>query len=421
MIRNDADLIVVGGGAAGLYAAAIAARRGLRVLILEKCPRPARKLMITGKGRCNVTNNTTKEKLMENIPCNPKFLYSAFASCDAQDVMRFFEAQGVELKTERGNRVFPVSDKAVDIVDALVGACKTAGAKLLTDTPVQSLVIEDGVLTGVKTENGACYTAPNVLVTCGGLSYPTTGSTGDGYRLARQAGHTIKECRGSLVALESNEPLCLNAMGLSLRNVTLCCEERGKKKNKVVYKEQGEMLFTHFGVTGPLVLSASAHIRKDPKDYTLILDLKPALSAEQLDARILRDFLKYVNKDVVNALDELLPKKIISDIIRLAGIDPQTKVHDLTKEQRLSLVHTIKNVVIPVSAFRPVKEAIVTNGGVNVKEINPHTMESKLLGGLYFAGEVIDVDAYTGGFNLQIAFATGNLAAISVNKDGSVE
>lgn len=384
-MRYEADLIAVGGGAAGLYAAAEAAKRGMRVMLLEKNPRPGRKLMITGKGRCNVTNNTAPDKLMENIPRNPKFLYSAFSCCNAQDVMRFFEAQGLELKTERGNRVFPVSDKAVDVVDALVEACRASGAKLCTGVTVEALIIEEGALTGVKTVSGDVYVADRVLVTCGGLSYPTTGSTGDGYRLTRQAGHSIVPCRGSLTALESDEPLCRNAMGLSLRNVTLQCEEIGGKKKKVVYSELGEMLFTHFGVSGPLVLSASAHIRKEPKNYVLHLDLKPALSREQLDARMLRDFLKYVNKDVVNALGELLPKKIISDIIRLAEIDAQTKVHDITREQRLRLVDTIKDVVIPVAGFRPVSEAIVTSGGVNVKEVNPHTMESKRLKGLYFA------------------------------------
>ncbi len=409
------DLIVVGGGAAGLYAAVTAAKKNCSVVVLEKMSRPARKMMITGKGRCNITNNTTKDKLMENVPKNPKFLYSAFAACNAQDVMHFFEQNGLELKTERGNRVFPVSDKAVDVVDTLVNACKYAGVKILTGVTVESLIIEDGKVCGVKTASGKKYDGAHVLVACGGLSYPTTGSTGDGYLLAKQAGHTIMPCRGSLTALVSNEPLCRNAMGLSLKNVTLRCVEQGKKY-KVVYEEMGEMLFTHFGVSGPLVLSASAHIRKEPSDYVLHLDMKPALSKEQLDARMLRDFLKYVNKDIENALVELLPKKIISDIIRLAEIDAQTKVHDLTREARLRLVDTIKNIVIPVRAFRPVAEAIITSGGVCVKEINPHTMESKLCSGLYFAGEVLDVDAYTGGFNLQIAFSTGYLAAISINE-----
>ncbi len=414
------DLLIVGGGAAGLYAASAAASKGMKVAVLEKNPRPARKVMITGKGRCNVTNNTSVEKLMENIPRNPKFMYSAFAACNAQNVMQFFEQNGLELKTERGNRVFPVSDKAVDVVDTLVLACRSAGVKLYCDTAVSALVIRDGALLGVKTASGEMFAADRVLVTCGGLSYPTTGSTGDGYLLAKQAGHTVTPCRGSLTALESDEPLCPHAMGLSLKNVTLTCTEKGKKKDKVVYTEMGEMLFTHFGVSGPLVLSASAHIRKDPREYTLHIDLKPALSKEQLDARILRDFLKYVNKDIANALHELLPNKLISDIIRLSGIDAQTKVHDITREQRQKLVEVIKDVTLPVADFRPVAEAIITSGGVSVKEINPHTMESKLQKGLYFAGEVIDVDAYTGGFNLQIAFSTGYLAAVSASKEWSM-
>ncbi len=405
-----ADLLIVGGGAAGLFAAAAAAEAGLKTTVLEKKDRPARKLMITGKGRCNLTNNTTEQKLLEHVPCNPKFLYSAFARCNAQDVMRFFETRGLTLKTERGNRVFPQSDRAVDIVDTLIGAAKDAGAKLCTGVTVDGLWIENGALRGViagKTR----YLAKRVLVCCGGLSYPATGSTGDGYRLAAQAGHTIKPCRGSLVALESDEPICRNAMGLSLKNIALRCEE-GKKKS-IVFADQGEMLFTHFGVSGPLVLSASAHMRQAAQNYLLHIDLKPALTAEQLNARVLRDFSKYVNKEVANALCELLPKKVISDIMRLAGILPEKKVHDITKKERLSLVRVIKDIQVPVSGFRPVEEAIVTSGGVSVKEIDPHTMESKLLSGLYFAGEVIDVDAYTGGFNLQIAFSTGYLAASS--------
>ncbi len=410
------DFLVVGGGAAGLYAAACAAQKGMKVVVLEKNPRFARKVMITGKGRCNVTNNTTPQKLMENIPRNPKFMYSAFAACDAQNVMQFFEQHGLALKTERGNRVFPVSDKAVDVVDTLVSACKEAKVKLLPDKTVAALCVTDGEIKGVKTASGEVFEAQRVLVTCGGLSYPTTGSTGDGYTLARQVGHTITPCRGSLTALESDEPLCKNAMGLSLKNVTLTCYEKGKKKDKAVYFEMGEMLFTHFGVSGPLVLSASAHMKKDPREYVLCIDLKPALSMEQLDARILRDFSKYINKDIANALQELLPKKLISDIIRLSGIDVQTKVHDITREQRMALLGVIKKLPIPIADFRPVAEAIITSGGVSVKEINPHTMESKLQKGLYFAGEVIDVDAYTGGFNLQIAFSTGYLAAISAHK-----
>ncbi len=409
-MTEQADLLIVGGGAAGLFAAVTAAEAGLKTILLEKKDRPARKLMITGKGRCNLTNNTTEQKLFEHIPCNPKFLYSAFAHCNAQDVMHFFEVRGLKLKTERGNRVFPASDKAVDVVDTLVHAVKESGVKLCTGVTVDALWVEDGALCGVIAGKER-YPAKQVLVCCGGLSYPATGSTGDGYRLAQQAGHTIQPCRGSLVALESDEPLCRNAMGLSLKNVALRCEE--KKKKKDVFSEQGEMLFTHFGVSGPLVLSASAHMRQAAQNYLLHIDFKPALTEEQLDARILRDFSKYVNKETANALWELLPKKAISDIIRLAGVLPQKKVHDLTKAERLSLVRTIKDVQIPVSGFRPVEEAIVTSGGVSVKEINPHTMESKLLPGLYFAGEVIDVDAYTGGFNLQIAFSTGALAAKS--------
>ncbi len=385
------------------------------VILFEKNERPARKLMITGKGRCNVTNNCDNDTLLLNIPKNPRFLYSAFGAFNTADVMSFFEKAGVPLKTERGNRVFPVSDKAVHIVDALVKKAKQAGVKIINAT-ISEILAENGRVYGVKTQNGDIYEADACLISTGGASYPLTGSTGDGYRIARNLGHTITEIKPSLVPLCAHEGFCSTLSGLSLKNVTFTVLEEGKKKP--IFKEMGEMLFTHFGVSGPLVMSASAYMRyMDKKQYTAFIDLKPALSEEQLSARILRDFDEQKNRDFANSLDKLLPKSMVPVIVKLSGIAGSTKVNQITKEQRMSLVSLLKALPLHITGTRPIEEAIVTSGGVTVKEINPSTMESKLIAGLYFAGEVIDVDAFTGGFNLQIAFSTGYLAGKSMGED----
>ncbi len=405
------SLLVIGAGAAGLMAAGTAANEGVETLILERNERPARKLMITGKGRCNVTNNCNSlQDLISNVPKNGRFLYGAFSRFMPADVMDFFESRGVELKTERGNRVFPVSDNAADIVDALHSYAKSR-ARIMQGRAVE--LIKDGnKLIGVRTDDGNEIYAESVIVATGGLSYPGTGSTGDGYELAKQAGHNITELVPSLVPLEIHEGFCSDLMGLSLRNTAIKVIDT--ENGKTVYTDFGEMLFTHFGVSGPMILSASAHMRnmKSGK-YKVYIDLKPALTAEQLDARILRDFSENINRNFINALNSLLPKKLVPVIVKLSKIPLSTKVNQITKEQRQNLVQLLKGMCITVTGFRPVAEAIVTSGGVDVSQINPKTMESKLVDGLYFAGEVIDADAYTGGFNLQIAFSTGRLAALS--------
>lgn len=403
-------ILIVGAGAAGLLAAGTASGLGKDVVILERNERPARKVMITGKGRCNVTNNCKElNELISNVPVNGRFLYSAFSNFMPSDTIDLVEDMGVTLKCERGNRVFPVSDKAVDIVDALTHYGTDDGAEIVNGR-AKELIIEDGVLKGVRTFEGEEIFADSVIVATGGMSYPQTGSTGDGYELARQAGHTIIEPKPSLVPLTAHEGFCSELMGLSLRNVGMKVVDT-KKNNKTVYEDFGEMLFTHFGVSGPMVLSASSHLREMEKNrYHIFIDLKPALTAEQLDARILRDFSENTNKDYINALGALLPRKLIPVVVRLSGIKGNTKVNQITKEERRRLVELLKSFKVTVKGFRPIEEAIVTSGGVKVSEINPKTMESKLLPNLYFAGEVIDVDAYTGGFNLQIAFSTGRLA-----------
>ena len=404
-------LLVIGAGAAGLMAAGTAANEGVETIILERNERPARKLMITGKGRCNVTNNCNSlQELISNVPRNGRFLYGAFSRFMPADVIDFFESRGVELKTERGNRVFPVSDNAADIVDALHGYAKSR-ARIMRGRAVE-LLQADGKVIGVKTEDGNEIYADSVIIATGGLSYPGTGSTGDGYELARQAGHKIADLVPSLVPLEIHEGFCSELMGLSLRNTAI--KVQNTESGKTVYTDFGEMLFTHFGVSGPMILSASAHMRnmKSGK-YKIYIDLKPALTAEQLDARILRDFSENINRNYINALNSLLPKKLVPVIVRLSKIPLTTKVNQITKEQRQNLVQLLKNMCITVTGFRPVAEAIITSGGVDVSQINPKTMESKLTEGLYFAGEVIDADAYTGGFNLQIAFSTGRLAGLS--------
>lgn len=407
---NNYDVIVIGAGAAGLMAAGTAAAQGKKTLVLERNDRPAKKVLITGKGRCNVTNNCTQDHFISQVKTNGRFLYSAIAAFSPQDAMAFFERLGLALKTERGNRVFPVSDRSADVAAALIRYAKEQGAHLET-ARVKELILENGAVKGASTHEGKTYYAPSVIVATGGLSYPGTGSTGDGYRFAMQAGHTIMPTEPALIPIVTNEDWCKRAMGLSLKNVTLSVVD--VKRDKTVFSELGEMLFTHFGISGPLVLSASSVMDSAClADYRLNIDLKPALSSEQLDKRIQRDFLENLNKDFSNSLGALLPKKLIPVIVYLSGIAPDEKVNQITKEQRARLVQTIKTLTVTPRTFRPIEEAIVTSGGVKVAEINPKTMESKLCSGLYFAGEVIDVDAYTGGYNLQIAFSTGYLAGL---------
>ena len=407
-------IVIIGGGAAGLMAAGSAAfclkDKNYQITVVEKNSRPARKVMITGKGRCNVTNNCDVNTLIANTPKNGKFLYSAFNNFTSQDTMTYFESMGVPLKTERGNRVFPVSDKSVDIVDALVRPVQKNCN--IIEGEAAAIIAPNGFVTAVKLADGKIIDADSVIVATGGMSYPTTGSTGDGYKMAKALGHTVTNLTPSLVGLECHEGFCTRLAGLSLKNVTLSVFEDGKKKP--LYKEMGEMLFTHTGISGPLTLSASAHLRyMDKKKYFAEIDLKPALDEAQLDKRLLRDFEESLNRDFANSLDKLLPKSIIPVIINMSGIDPHTKVNQISREERMSLINAIKHFKLNITGFRPIEEAIITSGGISVKEIDPATMMSKLIGGLFFAGEIIDVDAYTGGFNLQIAFSTGFLAGES--------
>ncbi len=404
------DLIVIGGGAAGCVAAGYAAQNGKSVLILERNRRPARKILVTGKGRCNVTNNCEPEEFFRHVRSNPRFLYSALNRFAPKHTMELFENLGVPLKTERGRRVFPVSDRALDIADALQLFIKNKNVEVLQGR-AKKLVFEDDVLMGVLTEEGNFFRAQKVLISTGGLSYSATGSSGDGYELAKQAGHTVIPTRASLVGIHTAEDLS-EASGLSLKNVTLRLYD--SKRKKPLYEELGEMLITHEGISGPLVLSASSFMKDDPREYRLELDLKPGLSSEELDARILRDFSEKKNRDFANALDELLPRSFIPYVIEKSGIAPETKVHQITKAQRLELVSAIKSFGIKPVALGDIEGAVITAGGVSVKEIDPKTMESKLVPGLYFAGEVLDLDAETGGYNLQIAFATGYAAGTAI-------
>ena len=403
-------VIIIGGGAAGLFAAISAAENGADVTLLEKNDRCGKKLRITGKGRCNVTNDCSTEEFLQNVPTNPRFLYSALSVLSTQDVKDFFESEGVPLKTERGRRVFPVSDKAQDIVSALVSACIARGVKIINEK-VLSLIISDNTVSGVVTDCGE-HLADAVIVCTGGRSYTRTGSDGDGYTFAKAAGHTVTPLLPSLVPIVCAGKLCPSLQGLSLKNVSLSITDKNTKKE--IYSDFGEMMFTHFGITGPMVLSASAHIPDISSGrYEAHINLKPALDEKTLDARILSDFSKYSNKDLINALDDLLPKKLIPVVVSLSKIDPRKKINSITREERQSLIDVIRDLRLSLTGFRPLEEAIITKGGVSVKEIDPKTMASKKCAGLYFAGEVIDVDAYTGGFNLQIAFSTGKLAGRS--------
>ena len=406
----ETDHLCIGGGPAGVFAALTAAANGKRCMILEHNKQLGRKLRITGKGRCNLTNNCDRDTLLANIPANGKFLYSALSRYTPQDVMAYFEGLGVPLKTERGNRVFPVSDRAEDIVQALQKAVQRAGIPVVHGNAAH-LILEQGRCLGVRTADGREFRAGTTLLATGGLSYPKTGSDGTGYRLAEEAGHTIVPPMPSLIPLVTKENWCRDAMGLSLRNVTL----RLYRGEKCVFEDLGEMLFTHFAVSGPLVLSASALMRKgSPEDYRLEIDLKPGLTPEQLDKRIQRDLAESPNRDLGNILHALLPAKLILPVLRLCGIAPDTKANTLTKAQRLTLGSCIKAVSLHVRAFRPIEEAIITRGGVSVKEVDARTMASKRCEGLYFAGEILDLDGYTGGFNLQIAFSTAYSAGIAM-------
>ena len=404
------DVLVIGGGPAGLMCAATAAKRGKKVILIDKNNILARKLRITGKGRCNITNSADISEFIGMVCSNPNFMYSAFYTFTNQDVINFFEEMKVPLKEERGGRIFPVSDSAKDVAEALIEYAKKCGVILKKDE-VTRILYSDGAVVGVNTKSSGKIECSSVVIATGGVSYPLTGSTGDGYVFATDAGHKIVNPEPSLIPLVVSEKHVTDLQGLSLKNIAI----KVKNGSKCVYDDFGEMLFTHFGLSGPVILSASSNLKKIGEiNYKLYIDLKPALDETQLDKRIQRDFEKYINKNFSNSLDDLLPQKLIPVIVKLSGIDPFLKVHQISREQRLTLCHLIKNLEFTITGVRPIEEAIITRGGVSVKEINPSTMESKLVSGLFFAGEVIDVDAYTGGFNLQIAFSTGYLAGLNV-------
>lgn len=413
---NKNKVIVIGGGPAGIMAAGIAAQKGNEVVLLEKNERLGKKLLISGKGRCNITNDTDIEGLIEHTPGNGNFLYSAFYTFSNQDVITFFNELGVETKVERGGRVFPTSDSSKDVMHALQIFLTKNNVKVITEAPVKKILTEKGKVTGVERVNGSVMEADSVILAVGGMSYPGTGSTGDGYEMAKKLGHTITPLKPSLVPLLTKENWIKDLQGLSLKNISVSFKNNNGKE---LYNDFGEMIFTHFGVSGPVILSASRHLLPyDFKDVKLSIDLKPGLSEEKLDERIQRDFDKYSRKQFKNSLDDLLPQKLIPVIIRLTKIDPEKAVHQITKEERKKLVELLKGLETSIVGARPIKEAIVTAGGIKTNEINPSTMESKKVKGLFFAGEIIDIDAYTGGFNLTIAFSTGYLAGISCSELG---
>ena len=401
------DVVVIGGGAAGCMAALAAASRGAKVRLLERNPKLGRKLYITGKGRCNLTNRSSVEECIANIPHNGKFLMSALTQFPPEEVMTFFEELGVPLKTERGNRVFPQSDKAADVIDGLLHALRKVGVDIVQER-AESLVVEENVVTAVKGESGNRHPCKSVILATGGISYPATGSTGDGYGMARAVGHTIQPPKGSLGPLEAED--CASMQGLSLRNISLRIKD-GKRKR--IFEEQGELLFTHYGLSGPLVLSASAHMRDfERESYIAYIDLKPALDEETLDRRLVRELSEGANKDLSHVLETLEPRSLIPLILRRAELSGREKANGVTREQRRALLMALKALSFPISGPRSVEEAIVTAGGVTVKEVSPKDMSSKVCKGLYLAGELLDVDAYTGGFNLQIAWATGRVAGL---------
>lgn len=403
------DGIVIGGGPAGMFAAIIAAQRGQKVLLLERNDRLGKKLLITGKGRCNVTNDCTAEEILQNVPRNSRFLYSAMNAYPPEKVKSFFEENGCALKTERGNRVFPVSDRSQSVLEALQRAMRRSGVDVRA-ARAKSITVAEGAVTGIVTDKEA-LSCKWVILATGGLSYPTTGSTGDGYKMAQALGHTVTACEGSLVPLETAGTDCQEMQGLSLRN---CGVKLLDGKKKVLYKDFGELLFTHFGVSGPTVLSASTHLKGE--GCKLIIDLKPALDEGKLNERILRDLDMYKNRAMENALTDLLPRSMIPVVLQRLGIDPAMQANSLNKQQRRAMVELLKAFPIEITGKRPVAEAIITSGGVKVSEIDPKTMQSKKVSGLYFAGEIIDCDAYTGGFNLQIAWATAYAAGVAVSE-----
>ncbi len=414
-------VIVIGGGAAGMLSAITVAKQGKQVIILEKMNSLGRKLLITGKGRCNITSSLPIEEFIKNIPGNGKFLYSAFQNFNNIDIIQLLKEQGVEVKEERGNRIFPVSDKSMDVLMALQRELKKYKVKVECNKKVEEILVENNQVTGVRCNNQEIIQADKIILATGGMSYPATGSTGDGYTLAKELGHTIQKIKPSLVPLIAEKDslnICKQLQGLSLKNVQIKIIDSSSKKE--IYQDFGEMLFTHFGVSGPIILSSSAHLLRyknvdklmESHKIKLRIDLKPALSKEKLDARILRDFEKYKNKEIKNALVDLLPQKLIPVMIQVSHIEETKKVNILTKKERETLIENIKEFSIGIQGFRGIEEAIITAGGISTKEINPKTMQSKLIHGLYFAGEIIDVDAYTGGFNLQIAFSTGVTAGM---------
>lgn len=407
------NVVVVGGGPAGMIAGITSAEEGNNVILVEKNSSLGNKLKITGKGRCNLTFDGDEEKFRNNIVNSSKFMYSSFSNFNNKDVVDFFNKLGVKTKVERGGRVFPVSDSAMDVVNALKNKLKKENVKIKYNSRVVEIITENEKISGVKLENGTEIACDKCIIATGGKSYSSTGSTGDGYILLEKLGHSIKEIKPGLVPLKSEDKICKELQGLSLRNVKVSLID--KTNNKILYSEFGEMMFSHFGVTGPVILSASSKLNTvkninekiKNKQIELVIDLKPALSFEVLDKRIQRDFEKYTNKEFKNSLNDLLPQKLISPIINLSKIDKEKKVHQITREQRENLVNIVKNLKINISGFMPLDMAIVTSGGINTKEINPKTMESKIVKGLYVVGELLDVDAYTGGYNLQIAFSTG--------------
>ena len=404
------NTIIIGGGPAGMTAAISAASNGDNVTIIEKMNTCGKKLLITGKGRCNITNNTDINRFIENTPTNGRFLYGALNNFDNNNIIELLEKEGVKTKVERGGRIFPVSDKSQDVLYALINILKKLKVNILTNTTVSNILVDNNEVVGVKVKNGRELKADKVILATGGKSYPVTGSTGDGYKMAKELGHSIVDIKPSLIPLTSDDAVCKSLQGLSLKNVAI----KLKNRDKIIYEDFGEMLFTHYGLSGPVILSSSAHLVRyksveellNQGQINLEIDLKPALDEEKLNARILRDFEQIKNKEFKNSLDKLLPQKLIPVIIEKTKINPQKQVNEITKEERLRIVKELKCLSIVITGVRPIEEAIITSGGISVKEINPKTMESKIVKGLFFAGEIIDVDAFTGGFNLQIAWST---------------